>query len=60
MDKFYVLKNTKTGKYYSDDKVFIEPIKNYAKRLRLGQARSIMWEHHRFAKEPYIIMEPVD
>lgn len=59
MDKFYILKNTKTGKYYSDDNEFIEPIKAYAKKMHLGQARSVMWNYHRFAKEPYIVMEAV-
>ena len=39
MDKLYVLRN-ESGKYYSDGE-FIEPEKEFAQRLRLGQANAI-------------------
>ena len=60
MNEFFVLKNTNTGKYYSDDKEFIEPNKQFAKKLRAGQAKSLLLKFNRFTKKSYIVIEPVE
>ena len=60
MEGFYVLKDTKSGKYYSDDKEFIEPNKQFAKKLRRGQAQALQWEHNRWSKKPNIVIEPAE
>ena len=47
MDKLYVVRDTVSGMYYSDDKHFIEPEKKYAKKMRLGQAKAICVDQNR-------------
>ena len=49
MDKLYVVRDTVSGMYYSDDKHFIEPEKKYAKKMRLGQAKAICAEQNRYS-----------
>jgi len=60
MEGFYVLKNTNTEKYYSDDKDFIEPNKKFAKKLRIGQAQSLQLGFNRWNKNPNIVIEPAE
>ena len=59
MEQLFVLKDTNTGKYYSDDNAFIEPNKQFAKRLRKGQAESIKFNHNKFKSKPIVIMEEI-
>lgn len=60
MEVWYVLKDTKSNKYYSNDKAFIEPNKKFAKRLRMGQAKSLQWEFNRTrGSESNIVMEQI-
>lgn len=59
MEGYYVLKNTNNGKYYSDDEEFIEPNKQYAKKLRSGQAQALQRKHNKWSKKPNIVIEPV-
>lgn len=47
MNKLYNVKDLTTELYYSDDKVFIEPNKECAKKMKIGQARSIAFENNR-------------
>lgn len=59
MNEYFVLKDTTNGKYYSNDNVFIEPNKQFAKKLRKGQAQALMFNHNRWSAKPKIIMEPI-
>lgn len=59
MEVWYVLKDTQSNKYYSDDKAFIEPNKKFAKRLRMGQAKSLQWEFNRIKGRESIVMEQI-
>lgn len=54
MDTLVVLKDCETGLYYSD-KVFIEPNKSHAERLRLGQANALKHNFSRQNHKKYII-----
>lgn len=60
MEGLYVLKDTNSGKYYSDDKEFIEPNKRFAKKLRRGQAQALQWERNRWSKKPNIVIESAE
>ncbi|MCD7996425.1 MAG: hypothetical protein LUH21_04240 [Clostridiales bacterium] len=60
MEHLYVLKDESTGKYYSKDKVFIEPNKQFAKKLRIGQARSLRFTYNRWGENPNIVTEEVE
>jgi hypothetical protein len=60
MEEFYVLKDTNSGKYYSDDKEFIEPNKRFAKKLRRGQAQALQWERNRWSEKPNIVIESAE
>lgn len=60
MEEFYVLKDINNGKYYSDDKEFVEPNKRFAKRLRRGQAKALQWELNRWSNKPNIIIESAE
>ena len=41
----FVLKDKKSGKYYSSDKEFLETDKKYAKKLRQGQVKSLFFHY---------------
>ena len=59
MVELFVLKNIITNKYYSVDKVFIEPDKKEAKKLTRGQAQALMRGFNRYNRKPNIVIESV-
>lgn len=57
MEGFFVLKDLNSGKYYSNDKEFIEPNKKFAKKLRFGQAKAIQFESNRWCSKLNVELE---